>query len=152
MRIKLVNVIDGIDGSSATLSSASEELAAASEETSQSVYQQKQETEQLAAAMNEMAATVQEVVCSTTSAAEAAQEAMDESENGRTAVSETIGSIKLLADEVQRSSAAITKLGGESDNIGMVLDVIRGIAEQTNLLALNAAIEAARAGDRKSVV
>ncbi len=148
MRIKLVNVIDGIDGSSATLSSASEELAAASEETSQSVYQQKQETEQLAAAMNEMAATVQEVVCSTTSAAEAAQEAMDESENGRTAVSETIGSIKLLADEVQRSSAAITKLGGESDNIGMVLDVIRGIAEQTNLLALNAAIEAARAGEQ----
>ncbi len=148
MRIKLASVIDGIDGSSATLSSASEELAAASEETSQSVYQQKQETEQLAAAMNEMAATVQEVVCSTTSAAEAAQDAMSESENGRVAVSETIGSIKLLSDEVQRSSAAITKLGCESDNIGMVLDVIRGIAEQTNLLALNAAIEAARAGEQ----
>ncbi len=148
MRIKLAGVIDGIDSSSATLSSASEELAAASEETSQSVYQQKQETEQLAAAMNEMAATVQEVVCSTTSAAEAAQDAMDESENGRVAVSETIGSIKLLSDEVQRSSAAITKLGCESDNIGMVLDVIRGIAEQTNLLALNAAIEAARAGEQ----
>ncbi|VAW89868.1 Methyl-accepting chemotaxis sensor/transducer protein [hydrothermal vent metagenome] len=148
MRTKLSGVIDGIDGSSVILSSASEELKAASEETSQSVYQQKQETEQLAAAMNEMAATVQEVVCSTTSAAEAAQEAMNESENGRMAVSETIGSIQLLADEVQRSSAAITKLGGESDNIGMVLDVIRGIAEQTNLLALNAAIEAARAGEQ----
>ena len=33
------------------------------------------------------------------------------------------------------------------NEIGSVLDVIRGIAEQTNLLALNAAIEAARAGD-----
>ncbi|WP_256142710.1 methyl-accepting chemotaxis protein, partial [Klebsiella variicola] len=40
------------------------------------------------------------------------------------------------------------KLGEFSNNIGSILDVIRGIAEQTNLLALNAAIEAARAGDQ----
>ncbi len=148
MRAQLADVIEGIDRSSATLSSASEELAAASEESSQSVYQQKQETEQLAAAMNEMAATVQEVADSTSSAAEAAREAMSESEHGRIAVSDTISSINVLSDEVQRSSDAIKKLGDESDNIGMVLDVIRGIAEQTNLLALNAAIEAARAGEQ----
>jgi len=42
----------------------------------------------------------------------------------------------------------IHKLESDSDDIGMVLDVITGIAEQTNLLALNAAIEAARAGDQ----
>ncbi len=46
------------------------------------------------------------------------------------------------------SAVGIThKLGESSNNIGSILDVIRGIAEQTNLLALNAAIEAARAGD-----
>jgi methyl-accepting chemotaxis protein len=38
-------------------------------------------------------------------------------------------------------------LAEDSQNIGGILDVIRGIAEQTNLLALNATIETARAGD-----
>ncbi len=148
MRQQLSGVISGIDSSSAILSSASEELAAASEETSVSVNQQKEETEQLAAAMNEMSATVQEVARSTTNAAESAKEAQKEAEHGRKTVSKTVESIHCLADEVQRSADAIGKLGEESENIGMVLDVIRGIAEQTNLLALNAAIEAARAGEQ----
>jgi len=45
-------------------------------------------------------------------------------------------------------SQVVERLASHSQNIGGILDVIRGIAEQTNLLALNAAIEAARAGEQ----
>ena len=56
--------------------------------------------------------------------------------------------IRGLEGQVAEGVATIRQLGSESENIGGVLDVIRGVAEQINLLALNAAIEAARAGEQ----
>jgi methyl-accepting chemotaxis protein len=148
MRVELASLMKSINQSSMSLSASSEQLAAASEEASQSVYQQKQETDQLATAINQMAATVQEVAGNTGHAADAAQQAEKEAAHGQRAVRSTIESINQLAEDIGQSSTVISQLGQESDNIGMVLDVIRGIAEQTNLLALNAAIEAARAGEQ----
>ena len=52
-----------------------------------------------------------------------------------------------LAEKVTDAASAMESLLSQTQNVGMVLDVIRAIAEQTNLLALNAAIEAARAGE-----
>jgi len=52
-----------------------------------------------------------------------------------------------LADDLASAEKIIKSLEEKSDDIGTILDTIRGVAEQTNLLALNAAIEAARAGE-----
>ncbi|MCP5076525.1 MAG: chemotaxis protein, partial [Psychromonas sp.] len=56
--------------------------------------------------------------------------------------------INKLEGEIINTATRLTQLAEEADNIGSILDVIRGIADQTNLLALNAAIEAARAGEQ----
>ncbi|MDZ4261442.1 MAG: methyl-accepting chemotaxis protein, partial [Pseudomonadota bacterium] len=130
------------------LAAASEELAASTEESSVAVGRQSSETEQVATAMNQMSTSMQEVANSTASAVDAVTSADNEANEGRKVVVLSIDAIRALAGEVDRASLVIEELSVDSQNIGSVMDVIRGIAEQTNLLALNAAIEAARAGEQ----
>ncbi|WP_407681099.1 methyl-accepting chemotaxis protein [Pseudomonas flexibilis] len=65
---------------------------------------------------------------------------------GAAVVQQTVGVVQSIADELQQVARSIAALSQQSEEIGSIVDAIRGIAEQTNLLALNAAIEAARAG------
>jgi methyl-accepting chemotaxis protein len=51
------------------------------------------------------------------------------------------------AELARKASGEIEILARNSENVGAVVDLIRGIAAQTSLLALNATIEAARAGE-----
>jgi len=148
MQENLKNMIGEMGRSSVELSSSSEELATVSEQTTKNLCQQQTEVEQVATAMNEMAATIHEVAQNAAASSQAAQNANQEASEGGRVVEETIESIEKLASGVENAGAVIQALATDSENIGSVLDVIKGVAEQTNLLALNAAIEAARAGEQ----
>jgi len=116
--------------------------------TERALQHQRQETDLVATSVNEMSASAIEVSKNAERVAVAASDAKREALNGQQVVGQTVESIGKLAGEVQLASEVMNNLKGQSENIGTVLDVIRGIAEQTNLLALNAAIEAARAGEQ----
>lgn len=141
-------MIERISASASRVANASERLSAVSDHSNQVVVRQMTETEQVATAINEMAATVQEVSHNATVASQSTQDADRQASKGNRIVAQVGTSIRDLADEVAQTAEVIHALEMESDNIGAVLDVIKGIAEQTNLLALNAAIEAARAGEQ----
>lgn len=145
---KLQTTINKVASTATQVTTASEELSMSTHAATEIVNRQRFETEQVATAINEMTATVHEVAHSANDAANAADKADQESEAGKAVVMQTIEAISELAREVENSADVIAKLKSESQNIGSVLDVIKGIAEQTNLLALNAAIEAARAGEQ----
>jgi len=130
------------------LSKTSDSSAALTERTKEDLDKQKGELSSLAIAVTQMASSAQEVAKSAEQAADFTKNAYAESVNGKEVVDKTVASIHSLAREVQSTAAAIHELEAHSDQIGTILDVIRGIAEQTNLLALNAAIEAARAGEQ----
>ena len=148
MAQNLCSMIGEITGSTAQLAAAAEQLTTITEHTSHGIRQQQAEIDQVATAVNEMVATVQEVARNAEQAAHAAQSADQSAKSGALVATEAMGGIDALVNEVEKSAAVIHELEAESENIGMVLDVIKGIAEQTNLLALNAAIEAARAGEQ----
>jgi aerotaxis receptor len=83
----------------------------------------------------------------TCSAPPTTQEANRLTGRGRDIAGETREAIQRLSVVVGETGLTVTQLAKDSDEIGGVVDVIKGIADQTNLLALNAAIEAARAGE-----
>ncbi len=145
---KIQDLVRQVSDSIGQLASASQQMTEVSGSTMDSFVQQQGEIEQVAAAMNEMTATVQEVARNAEEASSAAKDADGEANTGNTEVQDVIRSINELANEVVSTSDTIHNLNGDSEQIGSVLDVIKGIAEQTNLLALNAAIEAARAGEQ----
>ena len=147
MGVTLRDLIGGIRDGVTQIASAAEELSAVTEQTSAGANSQKVETDQVATAMHEMAATVQEVARNAEQASNAATNADSDARAGDKVVGEAISQIERLAEEVHRSTEAMTLLQQESQKIGSVMDVIKSVAEQTNLLALNAAIEAARAGE-----
>ena len=144
----LRGILNSIAQAANTISDSADGLTTFTQETNERMHQQQAETEQTATAMNEMTATVAEVAQSTTAAADSARDADTNAANGNDIVQQSIDSMSQLSVQIQKTAKVITHLANESQNIGQVLDVIKGIAEQTNLLALNAAIEAARAGEQ----
>ncbi len=148
MAANLRNMIGQISGATTQLAAAAEETSTITDETSRGVQQQQAEIDSIASAMDEMTSTVQEVARSAAEASRAADNADHDAKSGALVATEALGGIDALLGEVDSAAQVIRNLEKESENIGSVLDVIRGIAEQTNLLALNAAIEAARAGEQ----
>ncbi|GGY55508.1 methyl-accepting chemotaxis protein [Bacterioplanes sanyensis] len=141
------HLVQGVTSSSRTLVEAASQLRQAVDNARNGADRQHQESDQAATAMNEMSAAANEVAGHASSTADAASSADEQVKDSLTILRQSIGVIDGLENQVQEGVKVIESLGQDSENIGSVLDVIRGIAEQTNLLALNAAIEAARAGE-----
>lgn len=145
---KLRTIVKRIEQSVEELSSQARSSADVVASSTASIKQQKQEIESVATAINEMTAAIQEVSQTTSNAVQSTTAASEGAQTAALTITDAIGIVDSLDSNISTASDSILKLKDDSENIGGVLEVIRGIAEQTNLLALNAAIEAARAGEQ----
>lgn len=148
MIAQMRELINQINTSSKHLSTSAKELNSVSGTAQENISFQNQEVQQVAAAMNEMASTVIDVAKSAEMADLAAQDTLVKAQEGNNIVAKAVSATNELIEEVRSVADKIGAVETDSNNIGSIIEVIRGIAEQTNLLALNAAIEAARAGDQ----
>lgn len=148
MHAKFKNLVSKISGASSDVTSSVTKLSSISSNISSGVQQQSNDTDMLATAITEMAASATEVANNAQSSADEIRSAHQLVKQGQTVVQNVVGVNNAVSNQLDSALEVINKLAIASQNIGSVLDVIKGIAEQTNLLALNAAIEAARAGEQ----
>jgi len=147
VRKSVVSIVQDIRSTAISLTASACELAEVTDRGGANVSRQYEDTNNMAQSIEVMTAQMQEVTGHAQAAAEAAAEANLEADASKAVVLKAIEAIDMLAEEVRRTAQVINNLREDSEQIGRVVDVIKGVAEQTNLLALNAAIEAARAGD-----
>lgn len=176
MVVGLRSLIKDIREGAEQLAAASSEIAASADQSSKNAEVSASAVEEMTATMHEMSANLQNVTsntqkqATTVTATSSSVEQMvtsiqrvaetvrnlvaisdrskDAVSDGASAVTQASQGMSSIHDAIQRSADTITSLGGKTEDMSKIVEVIDDIAEQTNLLALNAAIEAAKAGDQ----
>jgi sigma-B regulation protein RsbU (phosphoserine phosphatase) len=103
-------------------------------------------TETLATS-EEMLATISETSRQAQAVASAAQQSVDVTKTGESAVANTVAGMETIQRQVKDIAQSILALSERTQQIGEIISAVEDIADQSRLLALNASIEAARAGD-----
>ena len=134
--------------SSERFTAAAHSLATSSQVVQDSSSLQAEAASAVAASVEEASTSLSETAANAKDATDVVARASEDTASATKVMTETVGTMRAIADLISHSSKNVTELSASSEKIGGIVNVIREIADQTNLLALNAAIEAARAGEQ----
>lgn len=148
MRHSLSDMIGKISQASEQIEGATLQLSASSKQGMSSAALQSETASSMAATVEELSVSINHIADNARQAQSTAHKAGEITGEGLSVMQASIQEMQQIADLVAQSSSDIDQLAIQSNDISLIVGVIRGIAEQTNLLALNAAIEAARAGEQ----
>lgn len=152
---QMVISIGQITNNSQEMSIAVEATSASIEQLSATIKEVATNTSELSSAAEETQSAILEIASSIKEVEQRAKDSAKLSDKvkndavklGMVSVEKTIHGMQNIKSSVERTSECISKLGGRSEEIGQILNVIDEITDQTTMLALNAAILAAQAGE-----
>jgi len=151
---EITSSIEEVANNAQDIATSSEELARNAEkvveetmEIGEKAVVVAENSQKVGDAMDRLDHSIQESIGASNKAKELASSANEYSEDGRSAVENTIAGMRNINKKMEDIVSVVDRLGKSSEEIGKIIEVISDIADQTNLLALNAAIEAARAGE-----
>ncbi|MDB4837560.1 methyl-accepting chemotaxis protein [Marinomonas sp.] len=147
MQGKLVGIVNDIVQSSEELSDRSSTVSSGTKQALAAADKQVEFTEIAVHNLNNMNRSINAIADTVGQTEANSNMTVSLSKQGREAVQNVATEIEKISDTVKVTVNQVNVLQQRTEEIGNIINVIRGISEQTNLLALNAAIEAARAGE-----
>jgi len=126
---------------------ASQAISATIEEMSSGMEDQRKHVEETQLVVEEVTTGIGAISKSTGEMSHAIDEVSQLANSGEDVIGKTIDQMEAIFQVNLNTASYVKNLGLRSQEIGTIIDTIKGLADQTNLLALNAAIEAARAGE-----
>lgn len=136
----LRSTISNITMSAQSVAASAEQISASTEEIAGSSSSQATAAVAINELFRDLSSAIQAVARNTEQASELSSKTVELAKQGNDVVVSSLQSMSAVSEQM-------TRLEGDSQKIGDIIEVIEDIADQTNLLALNAAIEAARAGE-----
>ncbi len=150
-----------LEGAARELSESAQNVRSVSEGTLESAEAMQLQTTSTSDSVESIVTSLfslREKVITITKSAASLNGVVESAQNGATTVRDAIrsieqrtqtaqGEVSVAKTKAEYASSKMQHLSEAVEEVGKVLEFIRGIADQTNLLALNATIEAARAGE-----